>query len=325
MTLDTVVHGDCLAVLRQLPSEIADLTFADPPFNLAKRYRSYDDQRSSEEYLGWCRRWLQELLRITKPTGSIVVHNIPRWLTHYAAFLNERADFRHWIAWEALGMPLGKTLMPRHYGILFYARDKRQQKFYEIRHPHRRCRKCGVLHRDYGGKKHGLHPFGPLVSDVWSDLHRVKHASRRDPHPCQLPETLLERLLLMTTDAGDVVVDPFAGTGTTLVAAKKLGRRYLGIEIDAGYVAVARERLSQTQATSRIGEVWVSQVRGALVTIRDCDWPYLQAYYAIPASAAAIEAAPIAFDQRLAPMIARPGPTLTETSATPAMRRRKTA
>lgn len=173
--------------------------------------------------------------------------------------------------------------------------------------------------------KHGLHPFGPLVSDVWSDLHRVKHASRRDSHPCQLPETLLERLLLMTTDAGDVVVDPFAGTGTTLVAAKKLGRRYLGIEIDAGYVAVARERLSQTQATSRIGEVWVSQVRGALVTIRDCDWPYLQAYYAIPASAAAIEAAPIAFDQRLAPMIARSGPTLTETSATPAMRRRKTA
>lgn len=188
MTLDTVVHGDCLAVLRQLPSEMADLTFADPPFNLSK-YRSYDDQRSSDEYLDWCRRWLQELLRITKPTGSIVVHNIPRWLTHYAAFLNERADFRHWIAWEALGMPLGKTLMPRHYGILFYARDKRQQKFYEIRHPHRRCRKCGVLHRDYGGKNTGCILSGRSfrMSGVTSTVSSMPHAVTRIPANCRKP------------------------------------------------------------------------------------------------------------------------------------------
>ncbi|QUW03937.1 site-specific DNA-methyltransferase [Chloracidobacterium validum] len=301
---------------------MADLTFADPPFNLAKKYRSYDDHRGGEEYLDWCRQWLHELLRITKPTGSLCVHNIPKWLTHYAAFLNTQADFRHWIAWDALGMPLGKTLMPRHYGILFYAKDKRRQKFYEIRHPHRRCRKCGVLHKDYGGKKHGLHPFGPLVSDVWSDLHRIKHASRRDPHPCQLPETVLERIILMTTDAGDVVVDPFAGTGTTLVAARKLGRRYLGIELDAAYVAIARERLTQAHPVSRLGEVWVSQVRGALVTIRDCDWPQLQAYYAIPEPAAAIETAPIVFDWRLAAVASLP--TLAA-AQTPSARRRKTA
>ncbi|MCS7080745.1 MAG: site-specific DNA-methyltransferase [Chloracidobacterium sp.] len=316
MTLDTVVHGDCLAVLRQLPSETADLTFADPPFNLAKKYHSYDDRRGQEEYLAWCREWLRELVRITKPTGSLFVHNIPKWLTHYAAFLNTQADFRHWIAWDALGMPLGKTLMPRHYGILFYAKDRRRQKFYEIRHPHRRCRKCGVLHKDYGGKKHSLHPFGPLVSDVWSDLHRIKHASRRDAHPCQLPETVLERLILMATDEGDVVVDPFAGTGTTLVAAKKLGRRYLGIELDAGYVAIARERLARTPAASRIGDVWVSQVRGMLVTIRDCDWPRLQAYYAIPATAAAIETSPIVFDRRLATVTPLPAPATTAVLAT---------
>lgn len=324
MTLDTVVHGDCLTVLRRLPSDTADLTFADPPFNLAKKYHSYDDRRGHEEYLAWCRDWLRELLRITKPTGSLFVHNIPKWLTHYAAFLNTQADFRHWIAWDALGMPLGKTLMPRHYGILFYAKDRRRQKFYEVRHPHPRCRKCGVLHKDYGGKKHSLHPFGPLVSDVWSDLHRIKHASRRAAHPCQLPETVLERLILMATDEGDVVVDPFAGTGTTLVAAKKLGRRYLGVELDAGYVAMARERLARTQAASRIGEVWVSQVRGTPVTIRDCDWPRLQAYYAMPTAAAAIETTPIVLNRR-ATTTALPPPAPSVAADPPVARRRKTA
>jgi site-specific DNA-methyltransferase (adenine-specific) len=325
VSLSQIIHGDCLKALRAIPTESVDMTFADPPFNLNKKYNSYRDHRELDDYLDWCREWLSEMVRVTKPTGSIFVHNIPKWLTYYAAFLNQHADFKHWIAWTALGMPLGRSLMPTHYGILFYAKDKRQQKFYEVRHPHRRCRKCNVLHKDYGGKKSLLHPFGPLVSDVWSDIHRIKHAVRRDKHPCQLPEPVLERLILMSTDEGDTVLDPFAGTGTTAVAARKLGRHGIGIELDPNYAAIGRERLARTQPTSRIGDIWVSRSHEGLATIRDDDWEALSQYFVPFSDSAEIERRPIAFNPRLVPLHPAepmPAPVIAPPAAA---RRRKTA
>lgn len=181
-----------------------------------------------------------------------------------------------------MSTPLGKSLMPTHYGILFYAKDKKANKFYEVRHPHKRCRKCNLLLKDYGGKKAGLHPFGPLVSDVWTDLHRIKHAKNRDKHPCQLPETILERLILMTTDEGDVVLDPFNGTGTTVIAAKRLGRKYIGIELDKHYVSIAEEKLRGVRADSQIGGVWVSKYLNGIATIRNKDWDVLKEHFQIP-------------------------------------------
>lgn len=282
MKTNIIYHGDCLEVLRSISTDSVDMTFADPPFNLNKKYNSYKDRKSLESYLDWCKQWLSEMVRVTKPTGSIFVHNIPKWLTYYVAFLNEIADFKHWISWDAMSTPLGKTLMPTHYGILFYAKDKKLNKFYEIRHPHKRCRKCNVLLKDYGGKKAGLHPFGPLVSDVWTDLHRIKHAKNRDKHPCQLPETVLERLILMTTDEGDLVLDPFNGTGTTVIAAKCLGRKYIGIELDKHYVSMAEEKLQGVRADSQIGGVWVGKYLNGIATIRDKDWNLLREHFLVP-------------------------------------------
>jgi site-specific DNA-methyltransferase (adenine-specific) len=325
VSLSQIIHGDCLKALRAIPDESVDMTFADPPFNLNKKYNSYRDHRELDDYLDWCREWLSEMVRVTKPSGSIFVHNIPKWLTHYATFLNEHADFKHWIAWNALGMPLGRSLMPTHYGILFYAKDKRQQKFYEVRHPHRRCRKCNVLHKDYGGKKSLLHPFGPLVSDVWSDIHRIKHAVRRDKHPCQLPEPVLERLILMSTDEGDTVLDPFAGTGTTVVAARKLGRNGIGIELDANYAAIGRERLAQAQPTSRIGDIWVSRSHEGLATVRDDDWEALSQYFVPFTDSAEIERRQIAFNPRLVPLHPAERIPAAPVAVPSAPRRRKTA
>lgn len=91
-------------------------------------------------------------------------------------------------------------------------------------------------------QKEILHPFGPLVSDIWSDIHRIRHNKHRDPHPCQLPVHLLERLILMSTDEGDVVLDPFIGTGTTAVAAARLGRNVIGIDIDPKYVEITQKK-----------------------------------------------------------------------------------
>ncbi len=222
------------------------------------------------------------MVRITKPSGSIFLHNIPKWLTYYTEFLNDVADFRHWIAWDAPTAPMGKTLQPSHYGILFYAKNQRENKFYEIRYPHKRCRKCGYLLKDYGGKKKILHPFGPLVSDIWSDIHRIRHNKHRDPHPCQLPVHLLERILLMSTDEDDVVLDPFMGTGTTAVAAARLGRNVIGIDIDPQYVQITQQKLANESPNSKIGDVWVSFYLGEVVTITDKDWEVLKSYFVIP-------------------------------------------
>ncbi len=280
--INNIIQGDCLELLKTIPDDSIDCTFADPPFNLKKGYKSYKDRLNIQEYIDWCEQWITQMVRITKPTGSIFLHNIPKWLTFYTEILNKQADFKHWISWDASTAPMGKTLQPAHYGILFYAKNVKQLKFYEIRHPHKRARKSGILAKDYGGKKGLLHPFGPLVSDVWTDIFRVKHNKYRDDHPCQLPIHLLERIILMATDEGDIVLDPFNGTGTTAIAAKRLGRNYIGFELDPEYVAITKNKLAQEEANSKIGNCWVSYYMNEIITLRNDDWGALKDHFYIP-------------------------------------------
>jgi len=287
--LNNITQGDCLDLFSKIPSDSIDVTFADPPFNLKKGYNSYKDSLKIQEYLDWCDKWIAEMVRVTKPTGSIFVHNIPKWLTFFSAFLNERADFKHWISWDAPTAPMGKTLQPGHYGILFYAKDCKQLKFHEIRYPHKRARKSNILAKDYGGKKGLLHPFGPLVSDVWTDIHRIKHNKFRDEHPCQLPIHLLERIILMSSNENDIILDPFNGTGTTAIAAKRLGRQYIGFEIDSNYVEITQNKLVHESNKSKIGNYWVSFYLDEVVTLRNNDWEYLKEYFLIPSPVEAID------------------------------------
>jgi site-specific DNA-methyltransferase (adenine-specific) len=280
--INKVILGDALEVMKNIPDNSLDMVFADPPFNLGKKYSEYKDKKDTSEYLQWCKLWLKELVRITKPSGSIFVHNIPRWLTYFASYLNEIAHFRHWIAWDAMGAPLGKTLLPNHYGILWYTKQPKGFKFYDIRIAHPRCRKCDIVLQDYGGKKDKMHPFGPLASDVWTDIHRIRHKKRRNEHPCQLPVPLLERLILMTTDEGDIVFDPFSGTGTTAVAAKRLGRKFIVVDIDPKYVKITEANLSVASET-KINDCYVSIYLGKILTIRDRDWVKLKSYFSIHA------------------------------------------
>jgi len=280
--INKIVQGDCLKLLKDIPENSVDMSFADPPFNLKKKYNGYKDSLEFKEYIDWCNEWIREMVRITKPTGSIFVHNIPKWLSFYVKILNEHAYFKHWIAWNAPTSPMGKSLQPAHYGILFYVKDPKKTKIYEIRMPHERERKSEYLRKDYGGKKAGLHPFGPLVSDIWSDIHRIKHNKYRDEHPCQLPISLLERLILMTTDEGDIVLDPFVGTGTTAVAAKKLGRNYIGFDLDQKYKQISEANLNKVKTQSKIGKTWVGFYLRELRTLRDKDWNKLAKHFEIP-------------------------------------------
>ena len=240
-----IICGDSIEEMRKIPDNSIDMTFADPPFNLNKKYGNYKDKKTADDYINWCEQWLTEMVRITKPTGSILVHNIPKWLIYFANHLNRIAIFKHWIAWDSMSAPLGKTLLPAHYGILFYTKIPKGFKFHELRSPHKKCRTCGEMIKDYGGKKSQINPHGTLLSDVWADIHRIRHNTRRDAHPCQLPEPLLERLILLTTNEGDVVLDPFIGAGTTALAAKRLGRNFIGIDIDLKYKEIVADKLKK--------------------------------------------------------------------------------
>jgi len=243
LPINQIICGDAIEIMKKIPNNSMDMTFADPPFNLNKKYNNYKDKKISLDYINWCEEWLKEMVRITKPTGSILVHNIPKWLVYFANHLNKIAFFKHWIAWDSMSVPLGKTLLPAHYGILFYTKSQKGFKFHELRSPHKKCRKCGEMVKDYGGKKGQINPYGTLLSDVWTDIHRIRHGSRRDNHPCQLPEPLLERLILMTTNEKDIVLDPFIGAGTTALAAKRLGRSFIGIDLDPKYKMIIEDKL----------------------------------------------------------------------------------
>ena len=99
--LNKIYNGNCLELIKTIPDKSVDMTFADPPFNLGKKYNAYKDTVSRKEYLDWCEKWILEMVRVTKDTGSIFIHNIPMWLTYYSSYLNQRAYFKHWISCSA--------------------------------------------------------------------------------------------------------------------------------------------------------------------------------------------------------------------------------
>ncbi len=243
-----VVHcGDAVEILKHYPDNSIDLVFADPPYNLDKPYGIYDDERENERYISWCNAWLSEYIRVLKPTGSLYVLNLPRWTMHHAAFLNQRLHFQNWIVWDAMSEPRGK-LMPAHYGLLFYTKHPTDFTFNydEVAQidARRYCLRLACIRRR---KAAGADDKEPLT-DIWSDIHRIKHRRDRDYHPCQLPDRLMERIIRLSTNPGDVVLDALSGVGTTAVAAAKLGRRYVAIDLDQQYVEITRRKLAEVQA-----------------------------------------------------------------------------
>lgn len=260
LPINEVILGDALEVLATFPDESVDLVFADPPYNLDKAYATYDDEKDRDTYLNWCNAWLDQYIRILKPTGSLFVLNLPRWGMHHAVYLNRRLYFQNWIVWDALSEPRGK-IMPAHYALLFYTKHPTNftfnyeevgeidARFYCLRPSCIRWRKA-----------RGDDQKEPLT-DIWWDVHRIKHRRHRDYHPCQLPDALMERIIRLTTNPGDIVLDALAGTGTTAVVAARLGRQYIAIDIDPTYVAITREKLAQVATWGDVYRPPVSRPR----------------------------------------------------------------
>lgn len=227
-------QADCLEVLHTLKTESVDLAFADPPFNLGKKYTSnIDDARASHDYLDWCHRWLNEMVRVLKPGGALFLWNLPKWNLPLGAYLNDKLTFRHWIAVDIkYSLPIQKRLYPSHYALLYFVKGSKPAIFHPDRMPVPSCRHCGGELRDYGGYKDKMNPKGVNLSDVWTDIPPVRHAKYKKRDANALALKLMDRIVAMASDPGSVVLDPFGGSGTTYVAAELTGRRWIGSELD---------------------------------------------------------------------------------------------
>lgn len=250
-------NDDCLKVLRNLPDESVDLIFADPPFNLGKTYDpGVDDSLSVSSYLNWTYEWLDECVRILKPGGRIFVYNLPKWCVYIAAHLGEQLTFWHWIAVDMkFSLPIQSRLYPAHYALVSYIKGDKATTFNNQRIPMQICRHCGGEIKDYGGYKSKMNPAGINVSDVWSDIYPVRHKSSKNRKYNELSVKLLDRVISMSTNEGDVVFDPFGGSGTTFAVAQLLNRRWIGSEL--GDCDIIKERiLNPEQDRAQLDKVY---------------------------------------------------------------------
>lgn len=248
---NVILCGNALEKLREYPDGCIDLAFADPPYNLQKSYGSYRDALIKKEYVNWCDSWLAEYVRILKPTGSLYVLNLPRWSMYHAEFLNKVMHFQNWIVWNAPSEPRGK-LVPAHYSLLFYTKHPTEFTFNynDMREIDSRdyCLRTSCIRR----RKSAGEDKKETLTDFWWDIHRIKHRRSRDYHPCQLPDALLERIIKLSSNPGDIVLDAFNGVGTTTIVAARLGRKYIGIDIDPGYVEISRQKHAEIESAGRI-------------------------------------------------------------------------
>ena len=275
-------QGDCLLLLPKIPTGSIDLIFADPPFNLGKDYPSkINDRRTEEEYLEWCRKWATECARILKPGGSFFLFNLPRWNFALGFHLRSMLTFRHLIAVEiSYRLPIQGRLYPSHYSLVYMCKGEKPTTFTPDRLPMETCRHCFGEVKDYGGYKDKMNPKGINLSDVWHDIPPVRHAKfKRRNGSNELSIKLLDRVIRMASREGDVVLDPFGGSGTTYVVAEIAGRKWVGMEIgpidgiakrlSPGNVALERHFVDQIRselnhlfppevaAARRAAEMWV--------------------------------------------------------------------
>ena len=234
--LGALYSGDCLRVLRQVKDGVIDAVFADPPFNLGKEYRqSVNDSLADSEYISWCKDWLTECIRILKPGGALFTYNLPKWNIVLGAFLLEQGlELRHWIAIEmSASLPITGRLHPSHYSLLYMTKGK-PKTFRRIRTPILLCRHCGREVKDYGGHRDAMNPRGVTLKDVWSDIPPVRHRKfkSQDRSANALSTKLLDRVVEMSTEPGDIVLDPFGGSGTTYSVCESKHRHWIGMEID---------------------------------------------------------------------------------------------
>jgi|SRR5947209_6384087 len=250
VSLDSrLINDDCLIALKSIPNSSIDFCFADPPYNLKKKYDKWDDAIESAEYFLWCDQWLSELYRVLKPGRTLAVLNIPLWAVRHFQHLNSLMNFQAWIAWDGLSFPV-RMIMPAHYAVICFSKGQPRplpgltgnpegdylnplKEFY--------CLRADCISQ----RRRVKHSDRSTINDLWHDIHRLKHNSRRVDHPCQLPPALMRRLFSLFTKPSEIILDCFNGAGTSTLVAQQMNRRYIGIELSSQYHEIALQRYEQ--------------------------------------------------------------------------------
>lgn len=223
------------------PEGGVDLIFADPPFNIGVHYDNSQDGMGYEQYLEWSDRWIDAAVRVLKPSGSLYVAIRDKYAAEIRMIGRKKKLFlRNWIIWYyTFGQNQRRKFSRTHTHIFYWVANEREFTFNadDIRVPSAR-------QEVYADKR--ADPMGKVPDDVWK-FSRVcgTFKERVGKHPCQMPESLLERIILTSSNKGDIVLDPFCGTGTTPAVAQRLERNYIGIDISPNYCELARRRLQQ--------------------------------------------------------------------------------
>jgi len=241
------IWGDCIEALSALiPDHSVDLVFADPPYNLGKVFNGKREKwESLEAYLQWCYRWMDLCVQKLKPTGSMYLMNSTQNMPYIDVHLRSKMTILSRIVWhyDSSGVQASRYYGSLYEPILFAVMDPDNYTFnadsvaVEAR--------TGAVRRliDYRKPKPALYSSRKVPGNVWT-IPRVRYRMREyENHPTQKPEVLLQRVIAASSNEGDIVLDPFAGTFTTCVVAQALGRRSVGIEIEEEYIKIGLRRL----------------------------------------------------------------------------------
>ncbi len=276
----SILARDCVAAMRELKPGCVDLVFADPPFNIGFQYDSYDDRRSDDDYFEWSYLWIEQVARILKPGGAF-------WLAigdEYAAELKvctrELFELRSWVIWYyTFGVHCERKFGRSHTHLLHFVKPgapftfnadavrvpSARQLVYNDKRANGKGRvpddtwivRSGEPRFDHDGyvlRPQDLPDGFPDSGDTWH-VPRVAGTfkERQRWHGCQMPEEILARIIRVSSNEREVVLDPFVGSGTTLAVAKKLNRRWCGYDISEDYVERALERVNGVNAGDAIG------------------------------------------------------------------------
>lgn len=241
-----IFYGDVLDALNQIPNSSVDLIFADPPYNIGKNFAGLKDKWDSDEaYLDWCYIWLQTCIDKLKPTGTFYVMTSTQFMPYFDIFLRERISILSRLIWsyDSSGVQAKKYYGSMYEPILYCVKDKSNYTFnandilIEA--------KTGAQRKLIDYRKNPPQPYNTkkIPGNVW-DFARVRYRmDEYENHPTQKPISLLERIIKASSNEGDIVMDPFAGSFTTGFVAKQLNRKSINIEIQEEYIKIGLRRL----------------------------------------------------------------------------------